>query len=206
MPRMARIVVPNYPHHITQRGNRRQRTFFSDDDYLTYLRLLKNAVTKAGVSVWAYCLMPNHVHLVLVPQQKDSLSKLFKDAHLKYTRHINSREGWQGHLWQERFHSFVMDEHHLLAAVRYIELNPVRAQLCKQPEDWPWSSIHAHLGNKNDQLVYAQPLLSRVGNWLNFLAEDDPNTTLEDVRAHLRTGRPGGDRAFISMIEEITGG
>ena len=134
MARMPRLVVPGFPHHITQRGNRRMKTFFCDDDYVAYLDLLSAAQADSGVSVWAYYLMPNHVHLVVVPQAKDSLASLFRTVHRHYTRRINFREHWRGHLWQERFHSFVMDERHLMAAVRYIELNPVRARLCSRPE------------------------------------------------------------------------
>lgn len=134
MARMARLVVPGYPHHVTQRGNRRQKTFFSIDDYASYIKLLAAAKSKAGVEVWAYCLMPNHVHLVVVPKTESSLAALFSDAHRRYTRRINAREGWKGHLWQERFHSSVMDENYLLSTVRYVELNPVRARLCDQAD------------------------------------------------------------------------
>ena len=123
MPRIPRLVVPGYPNHVTQRGNRRQKTFFNTQDYLAYLEFITAAKPKAGCEIWAYCLMPNHVHFVLVPQHRDSLALLFKDAHRRYTRRINFRENWRGHLWQERFHSFVMDEHHLNATVKYVELN-----------------------------------------------------------------------------------
>ncbi|SFG55387.1 transposase [Neptunomonas qingdaonensis] len=128
MARMARMVIPNYPHHITQRGNRRQETFFIDDDYQAYISLLSNAKKQAGIDVWAYCLMPNHVDLAVVPEHKDSLAVFFRAALRQYTRHIKFREGWRGHLWQERFHSFVMDETYLLATVKYVELNPVKAR------------------------------------------------------------------------------
>lgn len=101
MARMPRVVVPHYPHHVTQRGNRRQTTCFLDEDYQAYLDLLAKNKTEAGVDVWAYCLMPNHVHLVLVPDQPDSLGRLFRVAHREYTRRINLREDWRGHLWQE---------------------------------------------------------------------------------------------------------
>src|SRR5210317_374899 len=130
MARMPRLVIPHYPHHVTQRGVRRQKTFFSDADYKTYLDLLATAKDGVGADIWAYCLMPNHVHHVIVPGKEDSLAALFSDAHRRYTRRINFREGWRGHLWQERFHSFVMDERHLNATVRYVELNPVAAGLC----------------------------------------------------------------------------
>ena len=140
MPRRARLVVPGYPHHVTQRGNRRQQVFYSEDDYLAYLDLLRVLTDDAGANIWAYCLMPNHVHLIVVPQRSDSLAALFGLAHRRYARRINEAREWKGHLWQERFHSVVMDEAHLLAAVRYVELNPVRAGLCSRPEDWPSTS------------------------------------------------------------------
>ena len=126
MARMPRLVVPGHPHHVTQHGNRRMKTFFCREDYVAYIDFLAEAKVKAGVEVWAYCLMPNQVHLVVVPQQKDSLAALFHHVHRHYSRRINFRENWKGHLWQERFHSFVMDERYLIATVRYTELNPVR--------------------------------------------------------------------------------
>src|SRR5215831_4203837 len=129
MARLARVVVPGMPHHITQRGNRRQTTFFCDDDYHAYLELMAHWCRQCHVDIWAYCLMPNHVHLIAVPESEAGLRQAIGEAHRRYTRRINFRERWRGHLWQGRFGSFVMDEPYLLAAARYIELNPVRARL-----------------------------------------------------------------------------
>lgn len=205
MARMARVVVPGYPHHITQRGNRKQETFFKSSDYRAYLRMVAKAKVEACVEVWAYCLMPNHVHMVVVPERDDSLAKLFRDAHRKYTRRINIREGWCGHLWQERFHSFPMDEAHLLAAVRYVELNPVRAGLCETPTDWRWSSVHAHARGEDDLLVCVQPMLERAGDWASYLSQAGSRSELKALRKHTRTGRPAGSEGFISMLEDLTG-
>ena len=201
MARMARVVAPNFPHHITQRGNRRQQTFFSNDDYHVYLDLLACANEKADIDIWAYCLMPNHVHVVAVPYRENSLAKLFSDVHRRYTRRINFREGWRGHLWQERFHSFVMDEQYLLATVRYVELNPVRARLCKRPEEWRWSSVHAHLRTEDDRLVSVQPMLERVRDWQAYLQQDGDKSMTDDIRQHTRTGRPAGNDNFLSHLE-----
>lgn len=205
MARMARIVVPDYPHHVVQRGNRRQRTFFSPADYRAYIRLIAKAKSDAEVKIWAYCLMPNHVHLIAVPGQVDSLAVLFRDAHQRYTRRINSREDWRGHLWQERFHSFVMDEEHLLAAVRYVEMNPVRAGLCTSPNRWPWSSVHAHFRRQDDAIVSVAPMLERVSNWENYLLRAESEVRLRVFRKHAKTGRPVGDDTFIAKLECLTG-
>lgn len=205
MARMARVVVPRYPHHVTQRGNRRLRTFFSNDDYRAYVDLIAKAKKQADVDIWAYCLMPNHVHFVVVPGEKDSLATLFREAHRRYTRRINFREGWRGHLWQERFFSSVMDEHHLIAAVRYVELNPIRARLCSKPTDWKWSSVHAHIRRSDDALVNVTPMLSRIADWDAYLSTPESQEQVEAIRMHSRTGRPVGDDAFIDNLERVTG-
>ena len=205
MPRIPRLVVPGYPHHVTQRGNRRQKTFFHTQDYLEYLELIAAAKPKAGCDIWAYCLMPNHVHFVIVPQYENSLALLFKEAHRRYTRRINFREKWRGHLWQERFHSFVMDELHLNATVRYVELNPVSAGLCENAEDWRWSSIHAHLNSSDDELVSVKPMLERHPNWADYLGGRQSNEMLRKLRKHTRTGRPLGNGNFIETLESLAG-
>src|SRR5713226_7457724 len=131
MARLARVVAPGIPHHVTQRGNRRQQVFFGDDDYATYRALLVEGCRAAGVAVWAYCLMPNHVHLILTPSDTDGLRAALGEAHRRYTRHVNLREGWRGYLWQGRFASCPMDEAYLLACARYVELNPAGARLAR---------------------------------------------------------------------------
>src|SRR5437879_358139 len=162
MARLARVVAVNMPHHVTQRGNRRQQVFFCDEDYAAYRVLLAEGCRNAGVKVWAYCLMPNHVHLVLVPQAEDGLRAAIAEAHRRYSRHVNFREGWRGYLWQGRFASFPMDEAYLLACARYVELNPVRAQLARRARDWRWSSARAHLAGEDDALGRVRPLLTLV--------------------------------------------
>jgi putative transposase len=203
---MARVVVPGYPHHVTQRGSRRQRTFFSDSDYRYYISLLAEFSSKTGSGIWAYCLMPNHVHLVIVPAHEDGLRATLSQVHRRYTRHVNAREGWRGHLWQERFHSFPMDERHLMTAVRYVENNPVAARLCTRPEQWPWSSARAHLAGQDDDVVATAPMLERVADWQAYL-DGDPTTQAETelIRRHSRTGRPLGGDAFIRRLEVLTG-
>lgn len=204
MARMARFVVPNYPHHVTQRGNRRQQVFFSEDDYRAYKTLLARACKSAQCEIWAYCLMPNHVHLVVVPETEDGLRRLFAETHRQYTRMINIREGWRGHLWQERFHSFVMDERYLMATVRYVELNPVVARLCDNAEDWLWSSAQAHFAGQDDRLVKVQPMLDRVADWQRYICQSD-NFDAKKIRVATRTGRPKGDEQFLSLLEGLTG-
>jgi len=129
MTRIARVVAPGVGHHITQRGNRRQRTFFDDEDYATYLRLMAASCAEHRVAIRAWCLMPNHVHLVAVPATAERLAPAVGRAHWRYTRAINFREGWRGYLWQGRFASCPMDAAHTLAAARYIERNPVRTAI-----------------------------------------------------------------------------
>lgn len=205
MPRIARLVVPGFPHHITQRGNRKMRTFFSSRDYQRYIGLIADEKNKAGVEIWAYCLMPNHVHIIAVPEAADSFCRLFRSAHQRYTRYINMREEWQGHLWQERFHSFVMDEQHLIAAVRYVEMNPVRAGLVDEPEQWRWSSVHAHLRGEDCQLVSVVPMLALINDWPGYLGSSATLDQVQSIRRHSRTGRPAGDDSFLRHLEDMTG-
>lgn len=181
------------------------QTFYCDDDYRAYLDLIAVHAAEEDSSVWAYCLMPNHVHLVVVPNEEVSLARLFRQVHRKYALRINERENWRGHLWQERFHSFVMDDAHLMAAVRYTELNPVRAGLCTRPEDWPWSSTRAHLSEKDDLVVSVRPMLDRVSDWHTFLAGGLKDAELASIRALTKTGRPAGDSSFVAELERLTG-
>lgn len=205
MPKKPRLVVPGYPHHVTQRGARRQQTFFNDSDYRAYLGLLKALKDEARVEILAYCLMPNHIHAVAVPHNASGLARLFGPVHQRYALRVNERHDWRGHLWQERFYSCVMEETHLLAAVRYIELNPVRAGLCDRAKDWQWSSVHVHAGPRSDSLVAASPSLEEITDWRSFLEGDHSDSVIDAIRKHTRTGRPLGTSEFIDELEALTG-
>ena len=205
MPRLARAVVPDLPHHVTQRGNRRQPTFFGPEDYVLYKQLMAEWCRKCGVEIWAYCLMPNHVHLVAVPETSDGLRRAVGEAHRRYTAEVNRREGWSGYLWQGRFASFPMDERYTLAAARYVELNPVRAKLVSRADDYPWSSARAHLEGRDDELVTVTPLLSRIGDWSRFLGEPAQDGVLKELRSHANTGRPLGTEDFLDEVERQLG-
>ena len=201
MARLARVVVPGYPHHITQRGNRRLPTFFSDADYEAYLAFLAEQCAAHDVRIWAWCLMPNHVHLVAVPKTAEGLARAVGEAHRRYTRRINFREGWRGYLWQGRFASFVMETAHALAAVRYVERNPVRVGLVKRAWQWPWSSAAGHVSGRGDVLVRSNPLAEEVSNWRRFLTTEE-EAALEAIRHHGRTGRPWGGERFLRRLEK----
>ncbi len=205
MPRLARVVVPGLPHHITQRGNRRLPTFFCDEDCLRLCELLSKWCRRRGVEIWAYCLMPNHSHLIAVPESEEALRCAIGEAHREYTREINKRERWRGHLWQGRFGSYPMDERHTLAAARYIELNPVRAGLVSSPGDYPWSSARAHLAARDDGLVRVSPLLERIPDWRRFIGERTEPEMLDVLRKHAVTGMPLGSEAFVRQIEAKVG-
>lgn len=208
MARLARIVVPGLPYHITQRGNRRERTFFEDADYKRYRTMLGDAARRAGSQVLAYCLMPNHVHLIVIPASEDGLRRTFADAHRRYTGMINARHQWTGHLWQGRFGAVAMDEAHLLAAVRYVALNPVRAGLVKRAEEWPWASTRAHLERRDDALVTVAPVLDRYGDVATLLeldGEESENVAWSALRKAETTGRPVGSAEWLAELERRTG-
>ena len=201
---MARIVAPGVPHHVTQRGNRRQPTFFVENDYRQYLALMREWCDRQGsVEIWGYCLMPNHVHLIAIPEKEDSLAKAIGEAHRRYTRYVNFREGWRGYLWQGRFASYPMDESYLLAAARYIELNPVRAGLVKRPVDYAWSSARAHLEGRDDLLLKKRPLLALVDDWERFLSLDLGEEEVHALRRNFKTGRPLGSVSFCIKLETV---
>jgi len=206
MARQARVVIPDAPHHVTQRGNRRQQTFFRDSDYLAYLHLAAEAFGEAGVEVWAYCLMPNHVHLIAAPGRPEALAQAVGTTHVRYTRQVNLRERWTGYLWQGRFASFPMDEAYLRQCARYVGLNPVRAGLVARAADGPWSSVRAHIDGRPDPLITPSRLAERLGDEAARFFEVDVE---EEARRKLRrassTGRPLGAAAWVKALEASTG-
>jgi putative transposase len=205
MPRIARLIVPEIPHHITQRGNRRQRVFFSGSDKSLYLRLLFDNSTEAGLRFLAYCLMDNHVHLIGIPKDKDDFASALGETHRKYSTIINIREKWKGHLWQGRYGSCPLDDIHLYAAVRYVERNPVRAGLVDRAEEYPWSSARSHLSLRDDPLLAGTHGCLDFGNWSKYLEEKDDQAFLKTIRLHERTGRPLGTEEFLAKLEALTG-
>ncbi len=205
MARLARVVVPGMPHLITQRGNRRQTTFFCDEDYLAYRERMAHWCAEQRVQIWAYCMMPNHVQLIAVPKTAEGLCRAIGEAHRRYTRRVNSREDWRGHLWQGRFASFVMDKPYLLAAARYVERNPVRAGLAASSRGYRWSSARAHLKGKDDPLVRVSPLLAMASNWRQLLSGVVREDELWQFRQHERTGRVLGDEKFQKRLEKKLG-
>jgi putative transposase len=187
--------------------------FFSDADRRLYLELLREGCAAAGVQCLAWCLMDNHVHLILVPQQTDGLRAALGEAHRRYSRQINFREGWRGFLFQGRFASYPMDDAHLLAAVRYVEHNPVAAGMVGRAEDWPWSSARSHLAGrraKGDPLTDVAALGAHVPNWRAYLrrgadaggASPAGEAVLEAIEARLRTGRLLGTEEWIARQEQ----
>ncbi len=212
MPRLARVVVPGAPHHVTQRGNRRMAIFSEPGDYALYRDLLAERLKHHSVACWAYCLMPNHVHLVLVPPDGDvaasaaALSRAVGEAHRRYTAFVNARARVTGHLFQGRFHCAAMDEAHLLTAVRYLAFNPVRARLVVRPQDWVWSSVAAHLARRGDGLVDVAPVLEIAPRFQDLLAlSASEAANVAAFEAESANGRPLGDAAFVAAIERRLG-
>jgi putative transposase len=206
MARIARFTAPGLPHHVTQRGNRRERIFFGDDDYALYRDLLASQCRKQGVACWAYCLMPNHVHLILVPDREESLGRALGETHRRFATAINARLRVSGHLFQARFGSAAMDEEHLVAAARYVALNPVRARLVERAEDWRWSSVGAHLSGRDDGLVSVAPLIERCGGRFADLIETAPSAeAVSALRAAETIGRPVGSPDFLDRLAAVIG-
>ena len=185
------------------------QTFFCDDDYREYLSLLVQWCGKFSNRIWAYCLMPNHVHLIVVPQTHEGLCRGIGETHRRYTRRVNFREGWRGHLWQGRFASFVMDDPYLLAAARYIERNPVKARLVDAAEDWPWSSAAVHVTGRGDAVTESDWLNERTAGWpctwREYLLDRDETELVVAMRRRENTGRPLGDGGFVKRISVLLG-
>ena len=206
MPRRYRVIVPGLPHHCTHRGNRKNETFREADDYQIYLRLLWKYIQRFSLRIWAYCLMPNHVHLIAVPRDEGSLSEAIQCVDGTYATLFNGLYDCTGHLWEGRFYSSVMDEAYLWNAVRYVERNPIRAGLVARAEDYRWSSAAAHCGLRTDRLLSNDlPVLGLVEDWSSWLAV--PNLREHDqlIRQRTESGYPCGSNDFIIQIEQKLG-
>ena len=201
MPRAGRIVVPGLAHHVIQRGNRKQAIFFDDADRRTYVSMLAEACARHATACLAWCLMDNHVHLILVPADADGLRGVIASVHTRYSQHVNRKQELSGHLFQGRFASYAMDDAHLMAAVRYVENNPVAAGLVRSAEGWRWSSARAHVGRGTDGLTDVDALGKHVPNWRAMLARGlEAGEEDEAVERGLRSGRPIGDAAWLESV------
>jgi putative transposase len=209
MPRLARTVCAQVPHHITQRGNRRERVFFTDEDRQAYLGWLKEYAEKHEVDILAYCLMPNHIHLVAIPRTETGLQQTLKPLHMRYAQRINRTRGWKGHLWQGRFFSSALDEAYLWAAIRYVERNPVRARMVRKAENYRWSSAGAHCRLMQDDVLTTnsswRKQFEAIGDWSAWLAQGDEPQELEVLRRNADKGLPCGSEKFIRKLEKLTG-
>jgi putative transposase len=215
MPRRARFVLPGTPHHITQRGNRRQNVFFSNQDRSRYLELVRQHSLRHNLRILAWCLMTNHIHLIVVPGHANSMGLALREAHSRYSLEVNQAQGWDGHLWQNRFFSCALADENFLTAVRYVEQNPVRAGLVAHASDWPWSSARAHgsAGAQDNVLDWEWQRWmqdARGGcwsheDWLARLATEQREEQLEQIRRATRLGEPLGSEAFVDRMEKLAG-
>ena len=201
MPRLARVVVPGTPHHITQRGNRGEDVFYSDEGRWKYLALLGEYSARHGLDVLGYCLMTNHVHLVAVPHKPDSIAATLKPLHTRYTQYVNWTESQTGILWRGRPFSCPLDNRHFWAAVRYVERNPVRAGIVTRAEKYPWSSAAAHCDLRPSATLSPLPPHPDINNWSEWLEEPDDDRMLKSLRHFTQLGFPLGDDTFVADIE-----
>lgn len=209
MPRQARAVFAGYPHHITQRGNRREAVFFSDDDRQLYLVWLKEYADKYQVDVLAYCLMGNHIHLIAVPGTDDGLHQMLKPLHMRYAQRYNRQRDCTGHLWQGRFFSSPLDDTYFWTALRYVECNPVRAGLVARAQDYRWSSAASHCGLRPDAVLNPDSpwyqRLAAVADWPHWLAQQDDAQAVATLRLHADKGLPCGDDDFVARLGQLAG-
>ena len=205
MARLARVIAVGHPHHVIQRGNRCQKVFFNETDKKKYLEILDLQAKLFELEVWAYCLMDNHVHLIVTPKKEDSLTRTISETHQLYTRMINFRENWRGYLWQGRFKSNPMDERYLYGAVRYVERNPVRAKMVKKPEQYQWSSAKAHVGKEKEGLLSDFDLPDEIDNWSDYLRQEDDEKELKLFRQSIKSGRPLGSKKYLRNLETKLG-
>jgi putative transposase len=201
------VVVADVAHHVTQRGNARQFLLATDSERMVYLDLLRQVLKVEGVSVVGYCLMSNHVHLVVIPRRAEALAAALKQTHGRYAAYWNAAHASGGHAWQGRFYSCPLDEAHLWQALRYAELNPVRAKMVPEAVAWPWSSAAAHCGTGTaDQCLDIKPWSQRssAAAWRNFLEEGETELDLDALRRCTHSGRPLGSAAFVGALEYDT--
>lgn len=208
MPRTARIVVPVYPFHVTQRGNNKQNIFSDDMDREIYLSYLHKYSKEYKLKLYAYCLMDNHVHFIAVPKKEESLSKTLSNAHHRYSQYYNKKMKYIGHLWQGRYYSCLLDKNHILMAIRYVERNPVRAGIVRKAWRYKWSSAGYHTGRTDTQIELAD-ITKYIDmdntEWIEYLEETEDKEDLTNIREHTMKGKPLGGIRFIKRIGDKLG-
>lgn len=206
MPRIGRVVAVGYPHHITQRGNYRQEIFADNTDRKKYLSILNTESKRYKLIILVYCLMPNHVHFIVVPEREDSMGNVFKYVNMQYSQYFNQKEEERGHLFQGRFFSSVMDERHTIICARYIERNPVRAKMINKPWNWKWSSARFHCGMEGDDVLGVNNFFDYTGEekegWMKFIDESDSPQEIKEIREQTKKGRVLGGVDFTKMLEK----
>lgn len=207
MPRIARVVIPGYPYHITQRGNYKQNIFSDDGDKVKYLTLVKEYTERYKVEVLSYCLMVNHIHFIMVPPESDTFGLIFNQISRRYAKYFNYKFDRTGHLWQDRYYSCPLDKDHLFEAMRYIENNPVKAGYVRSPEEYSWSSAQGHIDPsiKDEILADYTPYLEKIENWKEYLNEKQNEHIISNIRLCTKNGRPSGNEDFIQKLEYKTG-
>ena len=206
MARQARIVLSDTIHHITQRGNRGEFIFFEKQDYQTYIDILTEQCTRFHVSIYSFCLLPNQVHLLVEPQQSNLMARAIGEAHRRYTGYINKKKDWSGHLFQNRFFSYAMDEQYALRAARYIETLPVTLKLTDRPENYIWNSAKSRIKlNKPIDFLKNFQSFHIMNNWEDFLSRPMDKEEINKIQLHLQTGRPRGSNLFLDSIEQKIG-
>ena len=207
MARIARAVAAGFPHHVVQRGNNRENVFIDDEDRKKYIELLKKYSRERDARILVYCLMSNHVHLLIKPKENDSLYKMMQGVTLCYTQFTNRKYSRTGRLWESRYHSCIVDkDSYLWAVARYIETNPVRARMVKKAEDYAYSSALAHTMGKPDDLLNEELIAeTQRKDYREFIRETSAEKDRDLIRYHTRTGKPLGDEAFMKRMERKTG-
>lgn len=202
MPRRARIVLPGYVYHVTQRGNHRLNVFEEDKDRALYLKYVEEYSRKYMLKIYAYCLMDNHVHFLVMPQNKDSLARTFQITHQRYAFYSQRKTKQGGHLWQGRFFSCLVAGKHLQESVRYIEKNPVRAKMVRRAWDHPWSSARSHMEKKYKIITLADiKEIIDVPCWREYLMSEERERFLKMMRINTFRERIFGPKEFIKILE-----
>jgi putative transposase len=208
MARAARIVIPGLPHHVVQRGADRLSVFGTDADYLAYLQMLGQQAQRARLAVLGYCLMRDHVHLVVVPRTSASLAQAIGRTHWLYTQHVNRLRDREGPLWQNRFFSCPLDEAHLADVLLYVERNPMRARQARYPWSYRWSSASAHANATDPAGLLDMSLWRRVSTpaqWRSLLVRPDAEEMVKRIRRATSTGRPLATDSTLDRLERRLG-